>query len=404
MNDPTPLPATAEAVLKFLESVGRRSEAELYLKLFRGAPKESFAVIAAEAAVVRVALGSLLEQLRFLSALGLVAPVVVGLFDPHSAEAGARHLEAQLPAAGLTPVAGTMGAPELAEDVRVQLHGERTPVLRYPAVDGQAAGDRFAALGGLAKALASRKVVVVRSQGGLASGTGEPLQLEPGHVLPAHGGSISVINLRTDLEGLRASRSLSVEDRTLLEHTARMLRAAGEGMLTVSVTSPLTLLRELFTVKGAGTLIKTGSKIQRAGSYDEIDPARLQALLETSFGRSLRPEFWRRKPLAVYLEKSYRGVAILEPASVASYLTKFAVEPLARGEGLGQDLWQALTREQGPLVWRSRISNPIARWYAGVCDGMMRVNGWQVFWRGIQPPDVPGAIAEAVAKPHDFED
>jgi acetylglutamate kinase len=118
----------------------------------------------------------------------------------------------------------------------------------------------------------------------------------------------------------------------------------------------------------------------------------------------LRPEFWQREPLAIYLEKSYRGVAILEPASVAPYLTKFAVEPLARGEGLGQDIWQALTREQRSLVWRSRISNPIARWYAGVCDGMMRVDGWQVFWRGISSTDVPRAIEEAVAKPHDFAD
>ncbi len=403
MNEPSPLPATAEAVLKFLESVGRRSEAELYLKLFRGVPKESFAVIAAEAAVVRGALGSLLEQLRFLSALGLVAPVVVGLFDPNSADAGARHLEAQLPTAGLVPAAGTMGVPDLTERVRQQLRAEQIPVLRYAAADGQSTGDRFAALGTLAGALASRKVVVIRSQGGLASGRDEPLRLEPGHVLPTHGGSISVINLRTDLEGLRNSASLSPEDRALLEHTAQLLRAAGDGMVTVSVTSPFSLLGELFTVKGTGTLVKPGGEILRASGYEEADPARLHTLLETSFGRALRAEFWQRKPLTVYFEKSYRGVAILEPASVAPYLTKFAVEPLARGEGLGQDIWQALTREQCSLVWRSRISNPIARWYAGVCDGMMRVDGWQVFWRGIPPTDVPRAVHEAVAMPHDFE-
>ena len=404
MNDPSPLPATAEAVLKFLESVGRRSEAELYLKLFRGAPKESFAVIAAEAAVVRVALGSLLEQLRFLSALGLVAPVVVGLFDPHSADAGARHLEAQLPAAGLVPTVGTMTAPDLTARVRQQLRAERIPVLRYPAAGAGSTGDRFAALGMLAGALGSRKVVVVRSQGGLASGGNEPLRLEPGHELPTHGGSISVINLRTDLDGLRRSATLSSEDKALLEHTARLLSSAGNEPVTVSVTSPLTLLRELFTVKGAGTLIKTGSEILRASGYDELDSARIRALLEMSFGRRLRPEFWQRKPRAVYLEKGYRGVAIIEPATVAPYLTKFAVEPLARGEGLGQDIWQALTREQRSLVWRSRISNPVARWYAGVCDGMMRVDGWQIFWRGVSATDVPRAIAAAVAMPHDFID
>src|SRR5215813_14046471 len=59
-------PDAAGVVLTFLESVGRRSEAEFYLKLFRELPKESFAIIAAEAAVLRYAAGSLVEQLRFL--------------------------------------------------------------------------------------------------------------------------------------------------------------------------------------------------------------------------------------------------------------------------------------------------------------------------------------------------
>ena len=36
----------ADVVLTFLESVGRRAEAELYLRLFRQLPKESFALIA----------------------------------------------------------------------------------------------------------------------------------------------------------------------------------------------------------------------------------------------------------------------------------------------------------------------------------------------------------------------
>ena len=35
----------AEVVLRFLESVGRRSEAEFYISLFRAEPKEQFAEI-----------------------------------------------------------------------------------------------------------------------------------------------------------------------------------------------------------------------------------------------------------------------------------------------------------------------------------------------------------------------
>ena len=69
-------------MLTFLESVGRRSEAEFYLRMFHGLPKESFAIIVPGGPVVRSALGSIVEQLRFLSDLGLYATVVLGLFDP----------------------------------------------------------------------------------------------------------------------------------------------------------------------------------------------------------------------------------------------------------------------------------------------------------------------------------
>jgi len=86
---PPILPATVEAVLTFLDSVGRRSEAELYLRLFREVPRESFAIIALESASVSTQGASLAEQLRFLANLGLYAPIVIGIAEPASARAAA---------------------------------------------------------------------------------------------------------------------------------------------------------------------------------------------------------------------------------------------------------------------------------------------------------------------------
>ena len=80
----------ADVVLTFLESVGRRAEAELYLRLFRQLPKESFALIAPGAQVLRDGAGALVEQIRFLADLDLYAPLVVGLFDFGSATPAAR--------------------------------------------------------------------------------------------------------------------------------------------------------------------------------------------------------------------------------------------------------------------------------------------------------------------------
>jgi acetylglutamate kinase len=172
--------------------------------------------------------------------------------------------------------------------------------------------------------------------------------------------------------------------------------------LFVSVTSPLNLMRELFTVKGAGTLVKRGTPVERHDDYAALDLARLGALVETSFGRALSPDYFEKPPLAVLLDAEYRGAAILHPAEPAPYLSKFAVLPEAQGEGIGYDLWQALTRDFPSFFWRTRHDNPVLNWYLGVADGMARTARWCVLWRGLEPSRIADAIAAAEARPSDF--
>jgi hypothetical protein len=395
-----PLPQTAEAVLTFLESVGRRSEAELYLKLFRRLPKPSFALVAADYLVVRHALGSLVEHIEFLAQLGLAAPVSVGLFNPDSAERGARKLGEALPAKGIAVRSHDIDEPGLAAKLTHELSSGEWPVLKFSPRPGAHPRERFAELGRVARALSSRKVVVLRQRG--------PIVLREDSIAAPAGvvddaGLLSVLNLRTDLETLLESNLLRQDDAKLAELAQVLLTEAGDPRLTVSVTSPLTLLRELFTVKGDGTLIKAGAEVKRVNSFAELDRERLRTLLERSFGRKLKPEFLARPPLAVYVEANYRGAAIVEPTPTAPYLTKFAVEPLAQGEGIGNDLWRALVRDHASVVWRARPSNPIGAWYASQCDGLQRLDRWHVFWRGLEPAAIPRAIEEALSRPGDFE-
>jgi acetylglutamate kinase len=385
-------PDAAGVVLTFLESVGRRSEAELYLKLFRELPKESFAIIAPEAAVLRYAAGSLVEQLRFLRELGLVAPVVVGLFDQASPERAAQRLVKR--ALDMGAVALEASDPELAQRVAQELRDENLPVIYFGAPGDLVAADRFERISRLSGELGTRKLVVLRRKGALCrlARSGQP----------ASERAISVINLRTDLAALREPRAIGLDDAELLERIADWLGRPECASAVASVTSPLSLLRELFTVRGAGTLVKRGTPIERHTSYATLDVVRLRALLESSFGRQLNPDFFDEPPLAVYLEESYRGAAILVPADPVPYLTKFAVDRVAQGEGMGRDLWEALVRDHGALYWRSRAENPITSWYAGICDGLMRVGGWITFWRGITPADVPRLIDDALKRPEDF--
>lgn len=385
-------------MLTFLESVGRRSEAEFYLRMFHGLPKESFAVIVPGGPVVRSALGSIVEQLRFLADLGLYATVVLGLFDPESGATSSERLSKRLPAAGLTPTPHEMSEPGVVEAVREELRRERIPVLHFRKVEGETLEQRLAQLGELSQRLGTRKLALLRRRGGMRPLAGANKRAE---TLSVEGGRISIINLTTDRDRI-APGMLSKRDTELLTSSDRLIQLAEPTQLLISITSPLNLLKELFTVKGAGTLIKRGSVVERHTSYATVDVPRLRHLLQSSFGKELSPSFFDLPPLAVYVDASYRGAAVVHDAYPAPYLSKFAVLPEAQGEGIGRDIWEVLVRHHAELYWRARTDNPIASWYQSVCDGMVRRAAWTVYFRGISVDLIPEAVAQAEARGADF--
>jgi hypothetical protein len=395
--------AAADVVLTFLESLGRRSEAELYLKLFRKLPKESFAIIAPGAPVLRYGLGSLVEQIRFLADLDLFAPVLLGLFDPESGATSSERLVKRLPAVGLEASPHAADEPDVWIRVSEELRQGRVPVLHFSPAEGMGLRERLAETAELCGALGTRKFVLLRRRGGLGRRSEKLPEVGGGNSsqgVSGDTGKLSVINLHT---AQAFNKILPKRDFELLE-TARQLIDQVEPLpLLVSVTSPLNLLKELFTVKGAGTLIKRGAQLQRFQSYADLDVERLKLLLEASFQKPLDPGFFDQSPVAVYLDAEYRGAAILTTGSSVPYLSKFAVLPEAQGEGIGNDLWFAMSRDFPALYWRTRPDNSVGAWYATVCDGMVRRKHWHVFWRGIDPSKIPEIIADAEARPADFK-
>jgi len=394
---PPVLPTTAEALLTFLDSVGRRSEAELYLRLFRELPRESFAVIAVEPSLVQKNGGAIAEQLRFLCELGLSAALVVGLFDPEETASEARRLARRLRTAGLVPREVTPEDDKLASLLRSTLRDGELPVLGFGEI-GWPVEKRVAVVEQLMNALHTRKLVILRQRGALGGRLERPIELLPGRVLPTNNDGISVINLRTDLTPLRSL--LDADDAELLEELASLLVHSPE--LEVNVTSPLSLLRELFTVRGAGTFVKRGTEVQIYTSYEELDRPRLTQLLESSFRKRLVPGFFDHPLLRVYLEPGYHAAAIIEPSAVAPVLSKFAVDPLAQGAGLGRDLWDAFTQDFPSIIWRARSTNPICSWYAWQCQGLVRGERWTTYFRGIPASEVPRVIEEMLSRPEDF--
>ena len=210
------------------------------------------------------------------------------------------------------------------------------------------------------------------------------------------------MNLSTDVPALAASKEISRKEALILEGARRLCEEAAPLPFTVAITSPLNVLRELFTVKGAGTLLRRGARIVRREGWDGVDIPRLKELLASSFGRAAVEDFFRTAPARVYLDEDYRGCAILVDTPLGAYLTKFAVSPEAQGEGIARDLWDALAADTPVVFWRARRTNPVREWYDKLCDGLVRTPDWIVYWKGLAPEAIPPAIDWAVKQPVDI--
>jgi bifunctional DNase/RNase len=101
-----------------------------------------------------------------------------------------------------------------------------------------------------------------------------------------------------------------------------------------------------------------------------------------------------------WLEKflcGYRGAALIRKTPLGAYLCKFAVEREAQGEGLGRDIWQLVVSDHKSLFWRARPDNAIAPFYVQECDGMVRTEQWNVFWKGLAPERIPDEFRQPYA-------
>jgi hypothetical protein len=383
-----------DIIQRFLESVGQKADVDLYLKLFRSQRKESFAIIAADAQIVRAALDPFHFDLRILAGLGLYPVVLVGLLDARDADKQSQRilewlLEDEVPARVIG--SGTDLPQEIQTAVRQTFDDNTIPIVSLDAAKELDIEDRFRLLRTLAGSLETRKVIFLSTSSGIERAGAAP---------------ISLVNLSTDYERLLAA-DLPRRHASLLRHVKTLLEALPQRM-SVAVVNPLQLLRELFTVGGAGTLIRKGSRIEKHAGLGAVDRVRLRGLLESAFGRELVPGAMDdggsvvAQAEQVYLEENYQGAALLVNTHIAPYLGKFAVERQAQGEGIGGEIWSLLTRDFPTFFWRARPGNPICSWYAKQCDGLVRFPEWHVYWRGLLPEKIAAAIDYCLALPPSF--
>jgi acetylglutamate kinase len=381
----------ADIIQRFLESVGAKADIDLYLKLFRAQRKESFAILAPNAQIVKSALDPLHFDLRILAGLGLFPVVLLGLLEPKDADAQATRVhdwlvEDAVPCEVLRAAADPTAVGELVGAILATIGRGSIPLVSLEANAGTSTEARFRQLASLAAALETRKVVFLSRRSGFALGGGPVL---------------SVVSLATDMDRLLAPGALP-RGQVLLLRAVKQLLEAVPHRLSATVVNPLQLLRELFTVNGAGTMIRRGSHIDVYPGWPAVEHERVRALFESAFGRAVRGDFFDEEVARVYVEENYQGAAVVKQTPVGPYLTKFAVERQAQGEGIGGELWTLVTRDFPGFFWRSRSTNPIVGWYIKQCEGFARFPEWHVFWRGLPIEGIDPAIRYALAATTDF--
>ena len=353
-----------KTIRMFLDSIGRREDYEFYLDKFRAERSACFALLCPDQDSIEAGAEVLAFDLLFLLRLELV-PAILLCGEP----AGRM---SQLLAREAIFAFHPLGD-DAEEFIQRACLDERIPVLVAPNLDLEAALLRLVPE-------VARRVHLVRVQGGLQNASGELLS-----------------NVYTHVDNCEPVAS---QDADLLA-LARKLLEERPG-LHLSVTSPLNLLQEIFTVKGAGTLFRKGSVIEHFTGLGPIDQARLVGLLEASFGKPLKSLAFLDNVSDSYVEQNYRGTVLLEKHPAGRYLSKFAVGREARGEGLAQELWRVVCENQGPLFWRSNRANPFNSWYHQQADGHHLAGKWQIFWRGISVADISAVIEYCCTREEDF--
>lgn len=362
----------SKTIRLFLDSIGRRSEYEFYLKKFQADRSLCFALVLPDSGSIRDSGELMVFDLHFLLRLEL-CPLVVLLGK--DAEADARELSRHGAVDLLEATALLLPDEVLGYRFRQCVEEENIPVLVLPDHRMEEV------VPALAPRLSSR-LHVLRTSGMLHTREGEKLFYQYVNRDP----------------GTR----LSPEDQTMSDTARGWLEK--EPRLHISVSSPLYVLQELFTVKGRGSIIRPGSEIRQFSSVQELDRDRLVTLIEESFGKPLSNPDCLDEACAIYLEKDYHGAVVLESHPSGHYLSKFAVGTQARGEGVAQELWDSACAPQEKLFWRSRSANPINQWYERHATGHHQAGGWTVFWKGIPATDLPDIIEYALTRPPDFSE
>jgi bifunctional N-acetylglutamate synthase/kinase len=427
---------TRLTIVRLLSNMASTREIQLYLKRFSQVDAARFAVVKVGGAVLRDSLESLVSSLGFLQEVGLTPIVVHGAGPQLDEEMAAAGIEKEdvdglryTSAEGLQVVRRVMQRENLRLVEALQAAGVRATSLPGGVFEcdwldrrkyGLVGKVRSVHTAGIEAAIAVGSIPVIASLGETPDGqilnvnadwaANELVtRLRPykiifltstGGLLDERGKVIDSISLSTEYDELMRQPWVHSGMRVKLEQIHDLLMKLPPAS-SLSITRPEEMAKELFTHRGSGTLVRRGEQIRAHASWKEVDPERLRALIESSFGRRLDEDYFERThPSRVYLSEHYRAAIVLTEVDGLAYMDKFAVTEEAQGEGLGRAIWQVMRAENPRLFWRSRRGNAVNEFYFANADGAIKDETWSVFWYGIDDWDgVRAAVEHARGRP-----
>jgi hypothetical protein len=357
---------------KLFEITGNDRDPLIYLQNFRSVAPESFALIHIDSITFSEYGESFFYDLKLLQKLDLFPVVLLedSLFEyaKHFFQ-GSLNLKPNPDPAKLNFAEIPIGSDFLAV-VKLAVESKKIPFLLYSN-----SVDEFA-LSALIHKLQTSKLIYL---------LGEPVFWDNIKNVP-----LSVIHLRNDFERLKDSGLINAKEIKLLAGFRFLLLENHPYLRSISITTPASLFKELFTVKGSGTYIKLGTRIEIYNSIEQLDKQKLYNLLETAFQKKIKEVFLESIIDAILLETNYKGAAIMKKHELGYALSKFAVDEIARGEGIGREIWDKMKAHFPKIFWRAKPKNPINKWYIKECDGFFKFPEWNVYWIGIDPENING--------------
>lgn len=351
--------------LRLLNGLGLDRELKIYLEIFKNTPKHQFAVIKIGSRSITNKIDLVAQDLAFLSKLGLT-PIVV-----HSCPKGYDetltdklvNLINSHQGAAINANERAIIKPELKIDLdeidRI-CQSDCIPIISCTKVSSNIIAKE------LVSAIEPKKFIIITEESGIRD-TNDKI--------------ISHIDLENDFNELKQKQTIS---NPMLERVAAIRQLLEKHpALIVEICSAENLLKELFTVKGAGTYIRSGAKFITASSFDEVDKDKVKTLIENSFNRKLAPNYFEMPVEKLFIERKYNAIAIVTKFQDIYYLDKFAVVKKSQGNGLGETLWKVVINHYPALAWRSTETNPINNWYYKQCDGAQKRDKWIVYWKGL---------------------